>query len=364
MPLVAKLSKRKDAVTFGAIRKSESVWYSQQLKNALDVSNAWGRVRLFPENYQQVADVNINGIIVESNGETLDLQIRATDSTGLDWFHKVYKLQVSAYTYNPDVPATNKDPFQSIFNRIANDLLIHRQQLLPAQSKNIKDITAMRFAYDLAPETFAPYLKLTKKMRYELTRLPALNDPVLQPVQRIDVRNQLFLDVVQDYYRLFAQTMQQPYQEWRANSYDSVVERRRLKVLASREKIGGALAVLGGLAATLSEDSSDSADARRAKQVLGSAAISIGAAAVKSGFQHSDEASLHTETLRELGESLEYELEPNVLEVEDKTITLTGTMQEQFQQWRELLLERYRIETGQSEIRQTETELIQENQSK
>jgi len=50
--------------------------------------------------------------------------------------------------------------------------------------------------------------------------------------------------------------------------------------------------------------------------------------------------------LQELGESLQSAISPKVIELDDRQIMLTGTVEEQYQQWREILMELYLTETG------------------
>ena len=75
-------------------------------------------------------------------------------------------------------------------------------------------------------------------------------------------------------------------------------------------------------------------------------AIGSGALLVKSGLGKRAEAQIHVEALAELGQSLEAEVEPRVIDLEDQTITLTGNVQMQYQQWREILRKIYLSERG------------------
>ena len=56
---------------------------------------------------------------------------------------------------------------------------------------------------------------------------------------------------------------------------------------------------------------------------------------------------MHMEALEELGLSLESEVAPQVISLEDRTITLTGSVEEQYEQWREILADLYAVEVGQ-----------------
>jgi hypothetical protein len=47
-----------------------------------------------------------------------------------------------------------------------------------------------------------------------------------------------------------------------------------------------------------------------------------------------------------MGSSLEAEIAPQVIELEDRTVTLTGTVKVQYEQWQELLHKIYKQERG------------------
>ena len=60
----------------------------------------------------------------------------------------------------------------------------------------------------------------------------------------------------------------------------------------------------------------------------------------------SQEANLHRDSLKELGESFDSEAEPLLIEIEGQTRRLTGTAEEKYREWRRLLREIYSRETG------------------
>jgi hypothetical protein len=74
--------------------------------------------------------------------------------------------------------------------------------------------------------------------------------------------------------------------------------------------------------------------------------VGAGAVMVQSGLQKRSEAKLHEAALEELGSSLAADLKPRVVELEDRTVTLTGNVEAQYEQWRALLREIYRTERG------------------
>ena len=107
--------------------------------------------------------------------------------------------------------------------------------------------------------------------------------------------------------------------------------------------IVGGIAVLAGIAAASSGDSS-------AARTAGQVAILGGGYLVKSGLDKRNEAQIHVQALEELGMSLEAEITPQIIELEDDTIILTGNVEEQYAQWRALLGDIYRAEIGSLEL--------------
>ena len=71
-----------------------------------------------------------------------------------------------------------------------------------------------------------------------------------------------------------------------------------------------------------------------------------GAAAIKSGMDKRSEASIHRESIEELGTSFSSEARPLVVEVEGETVKLTGSAEAQYEQWRVLMRQIYASETG------------------
>ena len=129
-----------------------------------------------------------------------------------------------------------------------------------------------------------------------------------------------------------------PYQEWRKQSYDEAIALQELRAESTRRLIAGVAAVVAGIAAA----GSDNSTARSA----GNVAIAGGGYLVKSGLDKRTEADIHVQALEELGLSLEAEIAPQIIELEDRTVTLTGSVEDQYEQWRELLRQIYRAEVG------------------
>ncbi len=65
-----------------------------------------------------------------------------------------------------------------------------------------------------------------------------------------------------------------------------------------------------------------------------------------SGLKKYSDARNHAQALKELSETFQNEVQPQVVDVEGRTLRLTGTADEQYKEWRELLRQLYLEETG------------------
>jgi hypothetical protein len=318
------------------VRRAEALYMPYLLLEAIQSSAAWGAVRVVP-NDQQAMDVLVHGTIVNSHGEELELHIVARDATGRSWLDKNYRTKASRYSYSMTTRA-NIDPFQAVYNRIANDLLKARRRLDAEQLADIRLVNEMRFAQSMSPDAFEGHLSDDGKGNYSLERLPAENDPMLSRVRKIRERDYLFIDTLQAHYANFNGQMANPYQEWRKLSYEEAIALQELKAEATRKLITGAAMVIAGIAAQSSGDS--------ISRSAGNVAVLGGGSIFKAGMSARAEADIHVQALEELGLSLEAEIAPQIIELEDSTVTLTGSVEDQFQQWRELLRQIYQAEVG------------------
>lgn len=325
-----------DITVLPAVRNAEAQYLPNKLAATLQQTAAWGAVRAVPSR-QTIVDVYVDGTIVHSDGETLTLDISVSDSSNRHWYKKSYGETVGQYAYDHS-RQTRRDPFQGLFNRIANDLLQYNQQLSAEDAKKLRTISALRFARDFSPEVFSDHIKETPGGQLEILSLPARNDPTLLRIERIRERDYLYIDTMQEYYDAFSLRMDKPYQAWRMNSYEELEAVRELKRQSRNRTIGGIIAIVAGIAAAGNNSGSSQS----------AAAVSIGAGAllIKSGLAKKAELQIHKDALIELGQSLEAAVEPRVIELENRTITLTGNVEAQYAQWKVLLRDIYQAERG------------------
>lgn len=325
-----------DDRVYPEIRRAEATFIARELTTTLEEVGAWGAVRVVPDT-NQFTDLLVTGKILHSDGEHLELAVKVTDARGTPWIEKTYEGVTSRYAYENRATA-DRDPFLLVYRQIANDMLVVFNRTSAQERIAIRQVAELRFARTFAQDAFQGYLAQDKNGIYNIQRLPAENDPMLERVRNLRQRNYIFVDTLQGYYTGFAEDMYTPYQEWRKLSYDEVVAQRELQSEANQRLIAGAAAVIAGIAAQGS--SSDYAN------TAGVVGIAGGAYLLKSGLEKRAESSIHSLAIEELGQSLSAEITPRVIELEDRTVRLSGNVEDQYGQWRELMADIYATEIG------------------
>jgi hypothetical protein len=328
--------KAKKEGTHPDIRKAESHFIPYHLKNTLHQSSQWGAVRVVPAETNSV-DLLVKGEILESNGEHLSLKIEVVDATGKSWLKKSYKEKASTALYSGN-SAGEKDAYQDIYNTIANDMAKYKAQLSPDEIEKIRSISKLKFAQDFAPDAFGEYLKKDKKGMITINRLPANEDPMMGRLLKIREREYMYVDTLNEYYDVFYNKMWPSYENWRTLNLAEQQAIKKIKREAAIRQIVGALLLAGAIVM----DSGDSSSAR----ALQIGMVVIGGQVIIDGFNISKEAEIHSAAIQELSESFGNEMKPVVMEFQGKKYELTGSAEEQFKRWRELLHKIYKAETG------------------
>ncbi len=324
------------------IRKAEARYLPTLLRETLAGTAQWGAARIVPALVDAV-DLAVHGRILESNGAVLRLAIRAVDATGRVWIEKEYEGTADVRSYR-EGGNLGRDPFQNVYVNIADDLLAARRKLTQAQLVTVQRVSEMRFASDFAPAAFSEYLAQERKTgHYKLVRLPADNDPLVRRMGEIRERDDSLVDTVSDSYTSFSEKMEGPYSDWRSYTHEEILAEERLKAQARNRIALGAIAVA---AAVLVPDSCSSSNCDRVASAARYGAAAGGVMAVMSGLKKREEAKIHTDALKELSGSFDAEAAPLVVEVQGRTLRLTGTAEQQYAEWRRLLHELYVDETG------------------
>ncbi len=346
------------------IRSAEAYYIPVQLKNTIQRSGHWGTVRVVPKGMRE-GEVVVSGRILESDGEMLKLHIDVRDAAGVPWFAKEYESVIDTAAYRK-AEQGGVDPFQNLYNRITNDVAAYKKTLKPEDSSSIRKVADLRFASEFAPETFEPYLQRkeeaapqgdmqrliafmnsgrspsTRSPVYTVARLPSDEDPIVQRIGRIRTREEFLVDTLDQQYDGLARGVSPAYTQWRNSRLKEINAIRETDRVKNEEQAKaaavGILGALAGAAIASQNRGGRCPSCTTAGVAVGGIAIAVGVQmAVKASEQASAETSMHKAALEEMGQSLTTDVKPTVVEVEGQTVELRGTVEQKFQQWREVL---------------------------
>jgi hypothetical protein len=326
------------------IRNAEARYIAMQLRDTLEDTGHWGAARVVPSAVSSF-DLTVDGTIVESNGAYLKLEITARDATGKVWIEeKEYEGRADTRVYRDNYTA-GRDPFENVYVAVANDLLAVRNGKSGAELANVRRVSEMRFAADFAPVAFSQYLRQEKKTgEYKVLRLPAEDDVLVKRIRQIRERDYGMIDTVSENYAAFSERLEEPYTSWRRYTYDEITAEEKLKAQARNRMILGAAAIAAAVFVPDHCESGSNCD--RVTDAARYGGVAGGVAGVISGYKKREEAKIHTESIKEISGSFQTEAAPLVVDVEGRTLRLTGTAEEQYAEWRRLLHELYKEETG------------------
>jgi hypothetical protein len=327
------------------IRAAESRYVATMLRTTLETSGQWGAVRVVPENVQFV-DIQVSGRIIDSTGAKLVLEVTVKDSTGRIWINnKRYESLADTGSYKTEAALKARDPFQNVYSQVANAMLAAREMLASENRRGIRRVTQLEFAKDLAPQAMDGYLERDQKGLVHVSRLPATGDPISLRIDRIRERDAGVVDTVNGYYANFADQMSDSYGQWRRASFEEIEKEERTLNQARTRTYLGAAAVVASVFVPQQCGLYDF-NCRRMEGAVRTAGAIGGAASILSGLKKYSDAKTHAQALKELSESFQSEVAPQVVDVEGRTLRLTGTAEEQYREWRNLLHQMYVEESG------------------
>ena len=346
------------------IRSAEAYYIPVQIKNTMQRSGYWGSVRVVPKGMRE-GEVVVSGQILESDGEILRLKIDVKDAAGVPWFAKEYESVIDSAAYRK-AEQGGVDPFQNLYNRIANDIAAYKKTLRPEDNSSLRRVAGLRFGAEFAPETYEPYLQRSEEPTpqgdlqrliammnsgrsasarspvYTVARLPSEEDPIVQRINRIRSREELLVDTLDQQYDGLSRGVGGAYTQWRSSrlkEIHAIRESDRAKNEEQAKAVAiGVLGILAGAAVASQDRGGRCPGCSTAGVAVGTIAVAYAVQmAMKASEQASAEASMHKAALEELGNSLTGDVKPTVVEVEGQTVELRGTVEQKFQQWREVL---------------------------
>jgi len=235
------------------------------------------------------------------------------------------------------------DPYQKVFNELANDLREFAKTLTPKEVTRIRQTSELRFFADMAPVAYGEHLAETDDGTVEIRRLPAENDPMVARLRQIRERDRLVVDTLNEHYANYYYGIALPYEGWRKKSRENQIRIRQVKRAATMRALLGVAVTAGSMSIDTSGGSRRGYNWRQAAQVVG---IDRGIQTIISAWQRRQSAKVYRGEIAELSESFIAEAAPLTVRVEGESRRLTGTAEAQYEGWRKLLKEIYQIETG------------------
>ncbi len=319
---------------YADLRNAEAYYMAFELRKTLEESGQWGAVRTIPSDTVGI-DVEVSGKIITSNGALLVLHIDVRDATGNIWLSREYSSEASKYAYQ-DQNVADRDPFQNIYNKITNDILNAKSELANNRLNAIRTVAELRFAEDLSPDAFGGFLQEFGSGTYTVNRLPATNDPMVDRIQLIRVQHNTIVDIFDQHYSNFHAKIRKPYRNWRKSSYHETIALKKTEAISERRIVSGGIAMASGVA-TLVLSGGTSINA------MGS--LISGVSNTSEGLTD-DSTQIHVEAMHEISTSFNERIGPQVVELEGKAFVLEGSVQKQYNSWRQLLRNAYSKETG------------------
>lgn len=307
----AQQSLHRDLQVFPRIREIEALFLPFVLRETLADTNEWGAVRVVPET-DPAAELMLSCTIVHSDGEQLQLHVKATDASGRVWFERNFAAVVDgSYSTrsNPDGVRQGDGPFDAI----AASLRQAREPLDGKALSNIVEISLLRHAAELAPSAFGEYLHQADDGRYSLIRLPAEGDPMLERIERIRGVEYVMTDAVDAKYQELHADIASIYDLWR--------DYRRKAV---RYQLDDAERV-----------QNSTSDAPRGSYE-----------ALRALYDNYKSDRIIAQEQDSLAVAFNNEVGPKIAAVEARVAELDGWVEDRYAEWRRLLEELFEVETG------------------
>jgi hypothetical protein len=304
-------SLHRDLQVFPRIREIEALFLPFVLRETLADTNDWGAVRVVPE-VDPAAELMLTCSIAYSDGEQLQLHVKAADASGRVWFERTFGAEV-ADSYSSRISQQGVQHGDGPFEEIAASLRQAREPLDGKALSNIVEISLLRHAAELAPSAFGDYLHKADDGRFSIIRLPAKGDPMLERIERIRGVEYVITDAVDAKYQEMHADIASIYDLWR--------EYRRKAVQYQMDD-------------TERVQNSTSSAPRGSYEAL------------RALYDNYKSDRIIAQEQDSLAVAFNNEVSPKIAAVEARVAELDGWVEEHYAEWRRLLEELFEVETG------------------
>jgi hypothetical protein len=294
-----------------SIREVEAILLPFMLRQVLVETDEWGAVRVLPR-ADHAAELLVSGEIIRSDGNALELRVRAVDANGFEWLDDIY-ISEPATDIVPSDARVDLYGYQALFESIADDLQTARGLLDEKSLSNIIDISFLRYAYELAPSVFDGYLGSTPDDTFEIRRLPAEDDPMSDRIERVRRVEYQLIDTVDEKFQELNAEISSIYDLW-------LDYRRQVAEFESSE---------------VQRVQSAAYNAPRGSYE-----------AIRSLYDNYKWARMQEQRRDSRAQAFNNEVGPTVERIESRVAELEDWLVQQYEEWRRLLAEIFALETG------------------
>jgi hypothetical protein len=293
------------------VRQVEALLLPFMLREKLVATDQWGAVRVVPEP-DISAELLVSGKILRSDGDALELQLRTVDASGRLWLDKTY-VNVEAVGPPQRSDMADGSLFEVLFQSIADDLQAVRDGYDDQLFSTLLEISFLRYAEQLAPAVFGGYLQHGSDGSFSIQRLPAEDDPMLARIDRIRQSEYLFIDTVDERFQELHDEIVSIYGLWL--DYRQQVARYENSEIQRVQN--------------------DQSNAARGSYE-----------AIKSLYDNYKWARMQDQRQDSRVQAFDNEVGPTVAEMESRVAELSDWLAQQYAEWRSILEEIFRLETG------------------
>ncbi len=176
----ADQSLHRDLGIFPRIREIEAKLLPFALRDELAQTGGWGAIRVIPEP-DPAAELLVTGVIGQSDGEQLEVFVRAVDARGQVWIDRRFA----------GWPGGN-----GLYTEIAAEIGRAASQLDQQTLDRIVEVSLLRYGNALAPSAFGDYLQANGDGTFTVNRLPASGDPMVARIKRLRETEYVITDAV------------------------------------------------------------------------------------------------------------------------------------------------------------------------
>jgi hypothetical protein len=317
------------------LRRTEAKKFAVKTKVEMDKSPMFGDIVVTPD-AAVPADIFVIGKILESDSETVEVQIDVTTVGGQVLGSKQIEHEVSS-GFLKDRARDGQNTYAPLFTKIAEYVKSVVAGIGTSERLALQDLNKVSYAMKYSPEAFASYLQVANNGEVQLVAKPADGDPMLARVEKLKNHEYMFLDRMQEQYVRFDSDTEQSYQNWQRTALDEIKEKKKAQ---TQKIVGGLFTALATAVAVNQQDKNNTI----ARDIAAGAAV-VGAVATVAAANRQAEQQ---EIINEMASAADYEMSPMNMEFEGQKAELKGTAAEQYTQWRAHLKKIFDLENGES----------------